>query len=121
MNELLRPYLNITAEGGTFALYTQLRVSNGRIEGYIKALFKDLKVHVDEKGGLGHKIYNRLVQAASKVLENRKSDEVATEATISGKADSPNTSLWQILANLVRNAFFKTLLPGFEKQAHHKG
>jgi hypothetical protein len=120
MNEVLRPYLDFTAEGGSFSLYTQLRISHGRIEGYIKALFKDLEVHVDEKGGLGHKIYNRLVQAASKVLENRKSDEVATEATISGKADSPNTSVWQILTNLVRNAFVKTLLPGFEKQVHHK-
>jgi len=117
MNDVLRPYLNFTADGGTFALYLQLRVSHGRVEGYIKPMFRDLEVHRDEQGGLGHKIYNGLMRVASKVLENRKSDLVATEVKIEGSVNSPKTSVWQIVGNLVQNAFFKTILPGFEKQS----
>jgi hypothetical protein len=120
MSDLLRTYVNFGADAGTFSLYTQIRVANGHIEGYVKPLFKDLAVHTDEKGGLGHKIYNRLVQAASKLLENRN-DQVATEISLAGPVKSPRTSTtWEVIGNLVQNAFFKAILPGFEKQSHQK-
>ncbi len=51
------------------------------------------------------------------LLKNAPRDEVATKATISGKVDKPQTSTWEIVSRLLQNAFFKAILPGFEREA----
>jgi hypothetical protein len=57
-----------------------------------------------------------MVRGASKLLENRSSNEVATRATVTGSLESPGTSTWEIFINLLRNAFIKSILPGFDKK-----
>jgi hypothetical protein len=34
---------------------------------------------------------------------------------LSGPVDNPRADTWQIVAKLVENAFFKAILPGFER------
>jgi hypothetical protein len=41
---------------------------------------------------------------------------VATQATIAGPLDNPQASTWQVLINLIQNAFFQAILPGFERE-----
>ena len=57
-----------------------------------------------------------MVGGVFKLLENRARKEVATKATISGSFKNPNTSTWQAILNLLRNAFISSILPGFEKE-----
>ena len=64
-----------------------------------------------------HKLYVGLVGGISKLLENPR-DEVATKADISGPIAGPETSTWQIVLKLIQNAFFKSILPGFEKEVN---
>ena len=94
------------------------------VKGYVKRIFKDMKVsdqRTDSQKGFFHKLYIGIVNDASKLLENRPRGEVATKADISGPIGSPKTSTWQIIINLVKNAFFKSILPGFEKEASRSG
>lgn len=42
--------------------------------------------------------------------------EVAARVANSDPVDNPRVSNWQIIGKLVENAFFKTILPGFEKE-----
>jgi len=58
-----------------------------------------------------------LVGGVAKLLESRHRDEVAAVADVSGPVEKPRISNWQIVGKLVENAFFKTILPGFEKEA----
>jgi hypothetical protein len=53
----------------------------------------------------------------AKVFKNRPRDQVATIAKIEGKLENPNASTWEVLVNLVRNAFIEAILPGFEREA----
>jgi hypothetical protein len=39
-----------------------------------------------------------------------------SKAEISGTVTSPSTSTWQAIVNLIRNAFFRAILPGFDEQ-----
>jgi len=39
-----------------------------------------------------------------------------TKVEISGTAKKPEMSTWQIIVGLVKNAFFKEILPGFERE-----
>lgn len=117
MNKLLRAHGNFDVVQGFFSVYTEFRVKNGAVRGYVKPLFKEMDVYdsrQDREKGLFQKIYEGLVGGASKVLENIPRDEVATKADISGSLENPQASTWQVLVNLIQNAFFQSILPGFE-------
>jgi hypothetical protein len=42
--------------------------------------------------------------------------EVAAKADIAGPLENPQASTRQVLVTLIQNAFFKTILPGFERE-----
>jgi hypothetical protein len=50
------------------------------------------------------------------LLKNVPREEVATRVDLSGPLEDPNVSTWEALVNLIRNAFFEAILPGFEEQ-----
>jgi hypothetical protein len=119
MNQLLRAHGNIDVVHGFFSVYTEARVKNGAVRGYVKPLIRDLDVYdaeQDREKGLFQKIYEGVVGGVSQLLENVPRDEVATKANISGPIENPQASTWQVLVNLIQNAFFQAILPGFERQ-----
>jgi hypothetical protein len=122
MNDLLRTYLNVDVTEGQFSLFCELSVKNGQVEGYIKPLFKDVKVYdprQDKEKSLFHKLYEGMVGGIANLLENKPRQEVATKTEISGNLDNPQTSTWQAFVNLIQNAFFRAILPGFEREVRH--
>jgi hypothetical protein len=119
MTDLFKAYGNFDIKAGLFSLYSELTISADKVEGYVKPLFKEMKVYDRRQAAeksLFHKLYVELVGGVSKLLENRPRDEVATKVGISGPIGSLKTSTWQIVINLIQNAFFKSILPGFEKE-----
>ncbi len=119
MNDLLRAYGDFDVSDGIFSLVTELHVKNDAISGYIKPFFRDVQVYDrrrDKSRGIFHEMYEMMVGGVAGLLENRSRQEVATKATIAGSLKNPQTSTWQIVAGLIRNAFFKAILPSFEKK-----
>jgi hypothetical protein len=119
MNDILRAYGKFDVVDGFFSLFAEVRVKNGGIEGYIKPLLRNVDVYdpdQDADKGFFRKVWERVVGAVSKVLENRPRDEVATKAELSGRIDNPRASTWEVIVNLVQNAFFEAILPGFERE-----
>lgn len=118
MNDLLRAYGKFDVVRGTFSLYSEVRVKNGHVNGYVKPLFKDVKAFDSEQDrdkGFVRRLWERLVGGASKVLKNQPRDEVATKIDISGPLDSPDRGTWQAIVRLLQNAFVRAILPGFER------
>jgi hypothetical protein len=119
MNKLLRAYGNFDVVHGLFSVYTELGVKNGSVRGYVKPLFKEMDVYdarQDREKNLFQKIYEGLVGGLSQLLENVPRDEVATKADISGRLENPQANTWQVLVNLIQNAFFQSIMPGFERE-----
>ena len=117
MNDVWRAYGKFDVTGGTFSLYTQLRVKDGHIEGYLKPLFADLNVYdpkQDAKKSIFKKLYEKVVEEVGDLLENEKRDEIVTVARISGSTSDPNSNTWQIIGKLLENAFIEAIFPGFE-------
>ncbi len=120
MNNLLRAYGNFDMAGGTFSFYSDLQIRNDKISGYVKPFFRHMKVYdrsKDKEKKLSRRFYERLVGSVARLLESRHRGEGATRADISGPVEKPRVSTWQILGRLIENAFFKAILPGFEKEA----
>ncbi|MBT1072383.1 DUF748 domain-containing protein [Pelotalea chapellei] len=124
MNNLLRAYGKFDVTAGLFSFVSELHVKNSQVSGYIKPFFKDMKVYdtrQDKEKSLFKKMYEMLVGGVSQLLQNQPRDEVATKTDISGKLDKPQISTWQTVVALVRNAFFKAILPSFEREAGKTG
>ena len=116
MNDMLQSYGNFDVVAGEFSLYSELHISHGQIDGYIKPLFADMKVYdrrQDRDKPFFHQVYEGLVGGVAGLLENR-SGSIATVADIKGASEAPEVSTLDVIIRLVTNAFIKAILPGFE-------
>jgi len=123
MNDLLLAYGNFDVTEGVFSVYSELSVRSGEISGYVKPLFKDVKVYDAGQDGdkpVLRKLREGLVGTAAWVLSNRPRNEVATTITLSGKLDSPQYSQWEAFVGILQNAFVKAITPGFEEGVRPK-
>jgi hypothetical protein len=119
MNDLFRAYDNFDVAAGVFSLYSEIKIRQGKIEGYVKPLFRDIKVYderQDHEKSVFRKLYEGLVGGIAGLLQNRQREEVATQTSISEDIESPQTNTWETMLRLIENAFFKAILPGFEKE-----
>lgn len=122
MNDMFRAYGKFDVTAGQFSFFSELKVAGGQVVGYVKPIFRDMKVYderQDKEKGLFKKLYEKLVGGVSELLENPK-EAVATQTEVKGQVEDPKASTWQVLANLVRNAFFRAILPGFEENIGKK-
>ncbi len=122
MNDILRTHGNFDVRHGEFSLYSEVAVRNGEVKGYVKPIFKDLDVYDRQQDGAKspfHQLYEGLAGGFATLFQNSK-DEVATKADISGRLENPKLSTWEILVNLVENAFFRAIVPGFENELKAK-
>jgi hypothetical protein len=119
LNDVWRAYGKFDVVGGVMAVYSEIRVKNGYINGYVKPIFKDINVYdpkQDKKKPFFKKLYEGIVEGLADILENRKRDQVATVANISGPVSDPHSSVWRIIGKVIENAFIKAILPGFEEE-----
>jgi hypothetical protein len=118
VNEMLKAHGNFDVSAGIFSLYMDVRVKDKQVRGYVKPLFRDIDVYnpaQDKHEGPMHKLYEKMVGVAAKMLQN-KNKEVATVAPIAGPVENPQSNTMEILGGLLRNAFVKSILPGFENE-----
>lgn len=117
LNQLLRAYGGFDVASGLFSVYSEMTVQNGKVSGYLKSLFKNVKAYdppQDQDKGLLQKIFEKTVNVASDLLKNTPREEVATRTQMSGPVENPQASTWEMVVTLFRNAFFDAVLPGLE-------
>lgn len=118
LNDVLRSYGDFDVNAGDLSLYSELTVHGPRVEGYVKPIVQNLDVYdakQDAEKSVFRKAYEALVGAGATVLRNQPRDQVATRIPISGRLDDPQLSTLQAVFGIVRNAFFKAVLPGLEQ------
>ncbi len=124
LNPLLRAYGRIEVVRGYFTLYSQIGVKNSRISGYVKPMFSDIQVYGREKDknkSVLQKTKDLIVGAAAHILKNEKTQKVASQVSLNGTLKNPKVSSWQGLVEVIRNAFVKAILPGFDRQVNPSG
>jgi len=118
MNGLFLATGNFDVNAGFFSLFTEIKVRDGAVDGYVKPLFRDVDVYdakQDKKKNVLRQIYEGIVGGLSWLLENKPRDQVATTTRISGQLSNPETSTLDLTLGLIENAFFKAILPGLER------
>ena len=116
LNELLRAYAKLDVAAGRFSIYSEVRVKDGQMSGYVKPLFHDVDVYdprQDKHKSPFKKAYEAVAGGIAKLLQNHKREETATVTTISGPVENAHANTAEIIGGLIQNAFFKAILPGF--------
>ena len=124
LNDIFRAYGRFDASAGRFFFYSELSANDGVVTGYVKPLFRDLKIYdkqQDKSKPVVRKMYERVVSGVAKILKNRTRQEVATKADVIGRIDNPRVSTVDAVIRLVQNAFFKAILPGFDLEVSGAG
>jgi hypothetical protein len=119
LNPLLRAHGRFDVVQGEFTVYAQLGVKDRRIAGYVKPMFSNLKVYdydKDKNKGPLQQAKEMVIEAAAHVFKNSQTKKVATQVDLSGTLKDPNVSTWQTFVEVVRNAFIKAILPGFDRE-----
>jgi hypothetical protein len=124
MNDMLRAHGKFDVVAGVSAFYSEIAVKNAQAQGWVKPLFRDVQAYnpvQDRDKSAMRQLYEKVITGVGKVMKNVPRKEVATEIDISGRLDNPNTSTVQAIVKLIQNAFFKAILPGFDREVRGSG
>ncbi len=112
-NALARAYGDFDFERGWFDLVVEIDSKEGAVNGYVKPLFRNLKIF-DPRKDLSnpiHGLWEGLVAAVASVFRNPPRDQVGTLIPFSGRIENPDTDYLATIGNLLRNAFVRAYLP----------
>jgi hypothetical protein len=125
LSDAVRAHGGVGVTRGALSVYSELKLENGTIEGYVKPLAKDVRIGddggADRDRGLKRRLYEGVMNVAGKVLKNHSRGEVATVVHVSGPLERPRVSRWETIGRLLQNAFIKPIGPGLEPDAPGAG
>jgi Domain of Unknown Function (DUF748) len=115
-NDLARTYGQFDFKRGWFDLVIEADASEGEIQGYVKPLFRNLKVFdlIDDIKNDNNPLqffWQALLGVATGVLTNQSRDQFGTSIPFTGDLSSPNTDILTSIGNVLRNAFIRAYLP----------
>ncbi len=118
MNDILRAYGRFDVAAGECSVFLEAAIKEGKIDGYVKPMFANLKVYdyqKDKGTGVLHQAKELAIDGASHLFKNSSTRQVATDIDLTGRLTSPNTSTWQAIVQVLRNAFIEAIIPGFDR------
>jgi hypothetical protein len=119
INDLALAYGKFDFKRGWFDLVLEADSQEGQISGYVKPLFRDLKVFsitqdIKEDSVLRF-FWQALVGAASEIFRNQPRNQLGTLIPFTGDvANGTTTDILATIGNLLRNAFVRAYLPRLE-------
>jgi hypothetical protein len=121
INQLTRTYGAFDFERGWFDLVVEFDAKEGLLEGYVKPLFRNITVlslrHDIKEDNVLEVFWEALLGVATEVLENQPRNQFGTVINFTGDASNPQTSILEVIGNVLRNAFIRAYLPRLHGKA----
>src|SRR6185436_10494861 len=118
INDLALAYGKFDFKRGWFDLIIEADSKEGQVAGYVKPLFRDVKVFSLtqdlKEDNVFQFFWQALVGTATTVLKNQQRDQFGTLIPFSGDATGTTTDLFATIGNVLRNAFVRAYLPSLE-------
>jgi hypothetical protein len=121
INQLSLAYGNFDFKRGYFDLVIEADAKHGAITGYVKPLFRNLKVFdlrqdVKEDDPLQF-FWTALVGGVTELLTNRPRDQFGTLIPFTADATGTSPDILATIGNVLRNAFIRAYLPKLQNGA----
>lgn len=120
LNDLARAYAKLDFESGKGDFVMELDARDGRLNGYAKPLFHDMKIFSWKQDVEGEHenpfevAWQAIAEAITRIFTNQKKDQFATRVPISGRIDDKKFGTWRAVLNVLHNAFVKAYTPQLE-------
>lgn len=121
INDLTRAYGSFDFSHGWFDVVIELDAKEGLLAGYVKPLFRDLKIITQEdieEDNVIQVFWEALVGGAQELLENQPRDQFGTLIPFRGQVDGPQPNIIDTIGNVLRNAFVRAYLPRLENNEY---
>jgi hypothetical protein len=119
INDLAKAYGKFDFEHGWFDLVVEADAQEGQMEGYVKPLFRELKIFslsedIKDENVL-RVFWQALVGAATSIFKNHPRDQFGTLIPFTGDlSQKTSTDILATIGNVLRNAFVRAYLPRLE-------
>jgi hypothetical protein len=119
INDLARAYGKFDFERGWFDLVVEADAQEGQMSGYVKPLFRNLKIFSLKEDIKDENVlqvfWQALVGATTSIFKNHPRDQFGTLIPFSGDlSQATNTDILATIGNVLRNAFVRAYLPRLE-------
>ncbi len=115
LNKFFRTNGNFDIQRGFFNLYSEVAAKDGKFGGYIKPFIEEFKVKkYNDKEDFKEILWESIIGTTMNILENKKTDEVATKVPFNGSFNQPDINFWKAINYVLRNAFINALRPALD-------
>jgi hypothetical protein len=118
LNEFLQAYAKVDVNKGSFGMYTEVAAKNGRFDGYVKPIIKDLDVLGKEDRGdnLFRKLWEAIAGGVGQVFKNQSKDQLAAKIPFQGDIKEPDANTWYAITTVLKNAFIRAIQPAIDNE-----
>lgn len=118
LNEFFQAYAKVDVNKGKFGLYAEAAAKEGKFDGYVKPIIKDLDIlgHEDRNDNFLHKLWEAIVGTVADIFTNQNKDQFATKIPFKGEVKNLDPNLWYAIGEIIRNAFIQALVPAIDHE-----
>ncbi|MEI9917612.1 MAG: DUF748 domain-containing protein [Bacteroidota bacterium] len=118
LNDFFKAYAKIDVNKGTFGLYAEAAAKDGKFDGYVKPVIKDLDIlgHEDRKDNIFQKMWEGFAGLIGQGFRNHPKDQVATKIPFRGNIKDPNSNIWYAISEILQNAFISAIQPSIDHE-----
>ncbi len=121
VNSFIEAYGKFDVERGTLDMYSELKLTDGQLDGYMKPFLENVKVldwkKDKEEGGIFRAAWEAIAGLFAEAAENQPRDQIATKVPIKGDISKMDTDLSSTIFNVLRHAFIRAFNKGLEGSA----
>jgi len=116
LNDFFIVYGPFTFTQGKLSLFSEVATREGKIKGYVKPFFKDVKMIANQERFVSakHGIFEILMGLTNIILRNPGPDATATKLEFEGAIKSPDVNVWGAVWASLKNAFGTAIEPKIE-------
>ncbi|HGM5583082.1 TPA: DUF748 domain-containing protein [Pseudomonas putida] len=121
LNDFASAYGKFDFNAGHGDLVIEAQAEDGRLNGYIKPLLRDVDVFdwqqdvEDKDKGFFRSIWEAVVGASETVLKNQPKNQFATRVELSGSVRQQNISAFEAFLQILRNGFVQAFNARYEQ------
>jgi hypothetical protein len=120
INNMALAYGSFDFKRGWFDLVVEVDAKEGQLAGYVKPLFRNLKIFSlkqdIKEDNVPQFFWQAILGVTATVLKNQPRDQFGTLIPFRGDATAPNTDIMAMIGNVLRNAFIRAYLPRLQNR-----
>jgi len=118
LNEFMQAYAKVDVNKGSFGMYLEVAAKQGKFDGYVKPIIKDLDIlgKEDRDDNLLRKLWEAIAGGVGQVFKNQSKDQLASKIPFQGDIKQPDANTWYAITTVLRNAFVRALQPAIDNE-----